>query len=58
MALELVGGVFALLRKMHQIATEAQVNLDKVKTELDTNDGARPPAAATRPKRPASDVGA
>ena len=38
MALELIGSVFSVLRKIHQIATQAKANLDALRTELDAND--------------------
>lgn len=40
MALELLGSVFSVLRKLYRVATEAKANLDRVRIELDTNDGA------------------
>eukprot|EP01043_Picozoa_sp_COSAG02_P084712 COSAG02_NODE_22493_length_750_cov_1.459293_1_plen_50_part_00 len=39
MALEIVGGVFQGLKKLHKIATEAKANLESVRVELDANDG-------------------
>ena len=38
MNLELVGSVFAVLRKLHKMATEGKANLDKIRHELDAND--------------------